>query len=55
MQFSEPLRDHGRAWHVGFLTLLKERAQSRRQSVAEALGLKGANVGSVEAGERLGG
>src|SRR6266571_738273 len=52
---SEPFRDRVQARHVGLHALVQERAQSRRKSAPEPLGLKGANVCSVEAGEGVGG
>src|SRR5256886_9128430 len=55
LQLSEPLRDRVRARHVGHLALVQESAHSRREGAAERLGLKGANVRSVEAGEGVGG
>src|SRR6266571_1787660 len=50
-----PSGDRVQARHVGLHALVQERAQSRRESAPEPLGLKGANVCSVEAGEGVGG
>src|SRR2546428_13721079 len=55
LQLSDPLRDRLRARHVGIPALVQESAHSRREGAAEPLGLKGANVRSVEAGEGVGG